>query len=211
MTEEEAKNFLAGFLEGDKREFLKEFGFGDCIIDFVVKFRDNMWCGVEVKGEKTNEVLAMGQLLHYYQHSSHVILCAPKQTVDKVLVRLKPNPECQSVISKLGIYTINADGSIDTTKEPANESYYFNIPTKTVQKKIYGPPKHGILDPIDEFILKIVRERGSILMAELYEIIKKENKANFSLEALRKRLKNLVFFKYLKYVMKYATVVALRD
>ena len=211
MTEEEAKNLLADFLKGDKREFLKEFDLGDCIIDFMVKFRDNMWCGVEVKGINPNEVLAMGQLLHYYQHCSHVVLCAPKQTVDRVLLKLKLNPECQSFISKLGIHTINEDGSINITKEPVNENYYFNIPSKTLPKKIYGPPKYGILDSIDEFILKVVRERGSVLMVELYEIIKKENKASFSLDALRKRLKNLVYFKYLKYVSKYATVVALRD
>lgn len=208
MQEELVKQILSSYLQTNQKEFLQELHFEDCIIDFAVKNPDGGWSGIEVKGIKSNEMITLGQLVHYYQHCSHVILCAPKGVLDKFIPKLNSNPESQSIANKLGVFTIN-NNQIEIIKEPSNQSYYFKLPTESLRKKVYGPPKYGILDSLDEFILKLVEERGVILMGELYKILKNENKTKFSMEALRKRLKNLVYFKHLEYTSKYVTAVAL--
>lgn len=208
MDEDTTKTTLSTYLLNNKKNFVKEFHFEDCAIDFVVKNGDGTWYGIEAKGSKMKETHTIGQLLHYYQHSSHIILCAPQITIDKIISKLKPNPETQSLINKLGILSINENNEVQMTKEPRNEKYYFKLPSKSSEKAVYGPPKYGILDSLDEFILNTIRERKIILMAELWQITRNENKTKTSLEALRKRLKNLVHFKYIKYSSKYPITVS---
>ncbi len=208
MDEDTTKTILSTYLLNTKKNFVKEFHFEDCIIDFVIKNSDGIWYGIEAKGSKMKETHTIGQLLHYYQHCSHIILCAPKIATNKIISKLRPNPETQSLINKLGILSINENNEVQITKEPRNENYYFKLPSRFFKKVAFGPPKYGILDSLDEFILNTIREREIILMVELWQIAKNENKTEISLEALRKRLKNLVHFKYIKYMSKYPTSVS---
>lgn len=202
MQEDEIKKLFVKYLEKNKIEFIPEVHLGDCAIDFLVKL-EGKWIGVEVKGDRANEIRALGQFINYYTYLSHVILCTSRKFALRFLKKIKNNPEIKHLEKKVGLWLVeNPELHI-----PDGISYYFHLRKKRIggKKKSYKYPKYGVLDEIDKQILELVNTRDPITLGEIRKA------TNLSYDAARKRIKNLEHFKYIKIISKYPISVTLGE
>ena len=192
MREDEVKKSFAEHLKKKKIEFVEEVNLGGCVIDFLIKL-NNKWIGVEVKGDRANEIHALGQIINYYTYLSHLVLCTTKEFASRFFKKIKNNPEIRHLGKKLGVWIVGEN----IISISSNIPYYFRLRKTRQKKKKYKYPKYGILDPIDKKILNLIDTNGTITLGEIIRA------TNLSYEAARKRIKNLEYFKYIKIINKY--------
>lgn len=170
MKEEEVKLILTEYFKKNNIGFLTEVNFGNCRIDFLIK-NNNKWVGIEVKGDRSDEISTLGQLINYYKNISHLMLCAPAGFIEKIRKMITKNPELIHINKKLGSISIN-DGVV-TIVEPKNSKYYFSVKPQrldsTNQPKF---PKYDRPDEMDLSIIELIRRHNVITLGEIAKLTK---------------------------------------
>jgi len=197
MEEQKVKQLLADYFSKNSIEFKHEVNLGGQVIDFLFRSKDK-WFGVEVKGVFTRSEYAVGQLIGYFRFISHIYICAPKTTIRKIENSISANKEIRHLLDKFGIIVVD-EGNVIFTKHPNNETHYFNI-TASPPKKSHYRPKYGILDEKDEEIISLIRAKSTCTISDI------ANNFGLSMEAARKRLRNLEHFRYVKRISSYPLI-----
>lgn len=203
MQEDQVKLVLIEYLKKNNTNFLTEVNFGNCRIDFLIK-NNNNWFGVEVKGDRSDEISTLGQLINYYKNISHLMLCAPASFIEKIRKLITKNPELSQLNKKLGYMSIN-DGGV-TIIEPQNSKYYFLVNQHKLGSSNHQKfPKHDRPDAVDLSIIELIRTHKIITLGEIGKLTK------LSYENTRKKIKNLEHFGYVKILAKYPTSITIGD
>jgi hypothetical protein len=158
MNEEEAKSVFSEYLKRNGIDFFAGKKFLHSQPDFVFK-KENFWYCVEVKGEESNIIEALGEVINYFTDFSHVFLCAPMFFLDRFIKLLATNPELESLRNKLGIILVN-EKQVVVFKEAKNKTFYCHDPATPIKRS----PRRKIrsfvfLDETDLKILDYAREK----------------------------------------------------
>jgi uncharacterized membrane protein len=202
MKEDEVKSVLKEFFEKQAIETKQEVKIGKNYIDFLIE-REGKKVGVEAKSDNSNEFATLGQILNYYKYLSHIFLAAPTPFLTRFLNLLKGNAELETTLNKIGIINIYND-VITIQKEAENTRYYFNPQSEAVAREhIPLKTKFIELDVIDEKIIELVRGNKTHMLQDMSKSL------GMKVETLRKRIRNLEQYGYVKIISKTPTVVAL--
>ena len=204
MQEYEIVESFIRYLKDNRIKFLREVNLGGVKIDFLVHEKKR-WVGVEVKGDRSDPINTLGQLVNYYQYLSHLYLCASPDFIRKIMELMISNPEISHLTGKIGLISVK-DGKIRIAKVPSNSRYYLSIKRKKLRKREGQRfPKYGILDEVDKKILELARKNKPLLLGEI------QKQTGLSYGAVRKRIKNLAHFGYIKILSKYPTCIGVVD
>jgi len=157
MNENEAKATLVSYLQRNGLEHLLERKFLNTKPDVVFK-KENFWYCVEVKGDDSDLLNALGEIIKYYIDFSHVCICAPILFMDAFLKLFGNNPELKVLSKKLGIILVDKDRII-IFQEPKNNVYYYHEPVgvgRTFKRKFQSS---FFPDETDLKILDFAKER----------------------------------------------------
>ena len=202
MQEDEVKDVLRRFFESQAVKLKQEVKIGKSYIDFLIE-KDGIIMGIEAKSDNASEFTALGQLLNYYKHLSHVFLAAPWPFLAKFTTLFKENNELGEILDKIGIIRIHKNEAI-IQKEAKNSKYYFIPQSETVNRERKPLKSKFIeLDMIDEKIIELVRTNRVPILQDMSKTLGMKS------ETLRKRIRNLEQYGYVRIISKTPTIITL--
>lgn len=209
LSEDDVKTLFKEHMLKEKIEFRTEANFGNCMIDFLVKF-DDLWVGVEVKGETNKMFTTFGQLANYYSFMSHICLCAPSLFIKKFEEMYSKSPIFTKIKEMIGLITVDGN-DVEILKRPSNVEYYIKHPETSIKenKHYRGPRDDAELDEIDKKILNSLETRK---ISTLWDIIQSQGFDSIykkPYETINKRINNLIHFGHVQIINKYPKTVAL--
>jgi hypothetical protein len=157
MNENEAKAALISYLQMNRFEHLLERKFPNTKPDVVFK-KENFWYCVEVKGDESDLLKALGEIIIDYNDFSHVCICAPVLFMDAFIELVGSNPELKVLSKKLGIFLVD-EGHIIIFQEPKNTVYYFHGPVDVKRTFVKKYQSSFFPDETDLKILDFAKEK----------------------------------------------------